>query len=320
MPTTTASPRHLGYFALVLSLLAIGCSDDEKEKEPSAFALSFQARAGDAAVGCDDELDGLGPNEDVAVGVSDLRFYVSALAFADAAGKPLDVSLDENDFQYTGKSGSVALIDLTGNDAGSCAAGALGFGEGTARTNDAITGRTLVDDVASISFEVGVPQALMREVIAENSAEGAPSPLNELQWTWASGYRHLVLNFTIRSRDDVEGEGYLHVGSRDCGPMDGLALEDREECGFVNTPKVALSGFDLSQSKVTLDVARLLAGLDFVSAIRDPETSEVVGEGPGAACHSAPSQPDCGPLFENLGLDAADGTATASRDDVFGVE
>src|ERR1041384_381569 len=137
-------PRRLGCLALVGALLAIGCGeDDDEKKEPSVFALSFEARAGEARVGCEEELGGLGPSEDVVVGVSDLRFYVSALTFADAAGKPIALSLDENDFQYTGQSGSVALIDLTGNDAGSCAQGALAFGEGTAPPNYTINRRTL---------------------------------------------------------------------------------------------------------------------------------------------------------------------------------
>lgn len=281
--------------------------------------LTFEAKAGDDAAGCEGSISGLGPDEASSVGLSDLRFYVSNLQLADAKGQPVELTLDENDFQYTGDAGSVALIDLTGNDEGACAGNAIALAEGTARTNDVIAGRALVDDVKSISFDVGVPQALMREVIADHSAEGAPSPLNEMQWTWASGYRHFVMNFTIQSGDE-SGEGYVHVGSRDCGPEDGLALEDREECGFVNTPKVRLERFNLDENKVTLDVKRLLAGLDFVSPIYEPETFEVLGEGPGVECHSMPSQTDCTTLFASLGLDGEDGSADASQDEVFGRE
>lgn len=316
----TRSASWLAPAVVLLSALSTACSDgDETAQEPRAFALTFQATDGKNPVGCEDELTGVGLDEAHAVGLSDLRFYVSNLVFADARGKAIELGLDENDFQYTSGQGSVALIDLTGNDSGSCAGNAIAFSEGTARTNDAVTGTTLVDEVASVSFDVGVPQALMREVIASHSAEGAPSPLNEMQWTWATGYRHFVMNFTVATGDDA-GEGYLHVGSRDCGPEDGLALEDRDECGFVNTPKVALEGFRLEQDVVAIDVRRLLAGIDFVSPIYDPETFEILGEGPGVECHSSPTQPDCVALFPSFGLDMEDGTADASRDEVFGKE
>lgn len=305
---------------LLLAAITSGCGNSDEPQEPRAFALTFQAKAGADDVGCEDTIAGLGPDEDNTVGVSDLRFYVSNVAFTDSRGKAVKLTLNENDFQYSRSTGNVALIDLTGNDAGSCAGNAIAFAEGTARTNDSITGETLVDDVTAVSFDVGVPQALMREVIAEHSAEGAPSPLNEMQWTWASGYRHFVMNFTIENDASDAGEGYVHLGSRACGPEDGLALEDRDECSFVNTPKVALDGFDLATNRVTVDLRKVLAGLDFVSPIYDPETFEVLGEGPGVECHSMPDQPDCATLFGSFGIDADDGTADPEKDDVFGSE
>ena len=98
----------------------------------------------------------------------------------------------------------------------------------------------------------------MRETIAAYTPEGAPSPLNEMYWNWASGYRHLVLNFAVGAAGSEAGEGYVHVGSRNCGPEDGLALEDREACEFVNTPAVFLPLFDPTFDSVGLDVTRKL--------------------------------------------------------------
>jgi hypothetical protein len=40
-----------------------------------------------------------------------------------------------------------------------------------------------------VTFEVGVPQHLMKTTIATSSAEGAPSPLGEMYWSWNSGIR-----------------------------------------------------------------------------------------------------------------------------------
>lgn len=307
--------------ALLCSSVAVllgGCDGGDTDvPEPTAFALSFAATADGEEVGCTDTIAGMGLDGKHSIGLSDLRFYVSNLRFTDANGGAVELTLDENDFQYATSAGSVALIDLTGNTEGSCSDSSVAFAEGTARTNAAVTGKTLVADVASVSFDVGVPQALMREVIANNTPEGAPSPLNEMYWSWASGYRHFVLNFTVESDAAEAGDGYLHIGSRNCGPADGLALEDRDTCEFVNTPSVSLSDFDLAKGAVVVDVKKAIAGLDFVAPIYDLETFEVIGEGPGVECHSSPMQPDCEPIFTNFGIEASTGAAKASANGVF---
>ena len=82
-----------------------------------------------------------------------------------------------------------------------------------------------------------------------------------MYWNWASGYRHLVMNFAIGATgSETGGEGYVHVGSRNCGPEDGLALEDREACEFLNTAAVSLPLFDPTFDSVGLDITRLLRG------------------------------------------------------------
>jgi hypothetical protein len=174
--------------------------------------------------------------------------------------------------------------------------------------------------VKSVSFDVGVPQAVMQEVIGTHTPEGAASPLAEMQWTWATGYRHFVMNFAVSGKDGKTGDGYAHLGSRDCGPADGLALEDRARCDFINTPQVKLNAFKLDTNVVTLDIRGMLAGLDFISPVYDVETFEVIGEGPGVECHSSPMQPDCPMLFQHFGLTIASGSANPSNNVVFGVE
>lgn len=318
---TTAS-SHLQVLGLAAALFLSGCSgdDDDEAPKPRSFSLTFAAVAGDKHVGCEDTIQGLGPDGADSIGVSDLRFYVSNLKLWDAAQREVELTLDENDFQYTSKAGQVSLVDLTGNTKGTCAGNAIAFAEGTKRTNDSITGTTVVEDVKRISFDVGVPQAVMADVIGTHTPEGAPSPLGEMQWTWATGYRHFVMNFAVTNADGTKGDGYAHIGSRNCGPADGLALEDRERCDFVNTPQVALDKFDLDKNIVTLDIPSLLADLDFISPVYDLQTFEVIGEGPGVECHSSPDQPDCPTLFSHFGLDIDKGSAKASRNVVFGVE
>ncbi len=301
---------------LVLGLVACSGSEDDDHDhmhhEMEAFTLSFGAMAGGNAVDCTSEITGMGPGGATSVGISDVRFYVSGVRLLDADGAELEMTLDTNDFQYTSDAGSVALIDLTGNSAGTCADSAIAFAEGTARTNDRLTGM-VHGDIAAVELDIGLPQAIMKDVIATNSAEDAPSPLGELYWSWASGYRHLVFNFTVQT-GTTAGEGYVHVGSRDCGGDGARALTDRESCGFVNNPRVSLSSFDAANDKVMIDLGALLDGVDFVTAVRDPNPPhDVVGMGPGVACHSSPMQDDCMSIFTNLGLDMSTGDSTGTN-------
>lgn len=309
--------------ALCLSLLAplaltAACGDNDEGSAP--FQIKFAAQAGATPVTCTTTVTGLGPGGGYSIGISDLRFYVSNLvAYGDDA-KPLQLTLDDNDFQYNSAAGSVALIDLTNNTDGTCASTALAGAEGTARTNEIISGRSS-GEIHSISFDVGVPAAVMKETIATNTPEGAPSPLAEMYWSWASGYRHLVMNFTVQAPGGRTGEGYLHIGSRDCGAMGKKALEDRDACGRPYTARVALPHFHADGSTVVLDVAQLLAGLDFVSPIYDPVTSLPIGEGPGVECHSFPEgQPDCPSILNKLGIDQTLGSADALSNRVFSAQ
>ncbi|MEM9190093.1 MAG: MbnP family copper-binding protein [Myxococcota bacterium] len=288
-----------------------GCADDE-EAPSTPFALTFEAVNGADPANCTAGLSGLGSGE-VSVGVSDLRFYVSNLRAYDAAGAEVGLAFDDNEFQYRSDADWVALIDLTGNEDGTCANSSIAFAEGTARTNSEVVGIATGGPIDRITFDVGVPQRLMRETIANHTAEGAPSPLAEMHWSWASAYRHFVFNFTVQDATD-QGEGYVHVGSRDCGGDGARALTDQDACGLVYTPTVDLQGFDPGTNRVAVDLGALLTGLDFRAPIYDPMTFEVIGEGVGVECHSAPEgQPDCQNIFGALGIDMTTGLATGSN-------
>ena len=292
------------------------CTDSAEPAEP--FALRFAAVADGREVGCTDDLGGFGPSGTDHVGLNDLRFYVSNVKFLDADGAAVELTLDSDDFQYASADGAVALIDLTSNTEGSCNTSAVDFAEGTARTHAALTGKTQLARVDRISFDVGVPQRVMKTTIANTTAEGAPSPLNEMYWSWNSGYRHFVMNFAVTNGAGDTGAGYVHVGSIGCAPDDGSkALSDRESCTFVNTPTVSLTGFDLATNTVAIDLRALAQGLDFISPIYDPVTFEIIGQGPGVECHSSPDQPDCPTIFAGFGVDITSGQATAATDRVF---
>lgn len=285
--------------------------------DTTPFSLRFLAVHGNDPAGCTDAITGLGPSGDVSVGISDLRFYVSDVTFQDAAGQELTTTLTPSPFQLVLPEGAVALVDLTDASSGTCAPGSISFGEGTDRVSDRVVGLRVPGEAVSISFNVGVPQPLMQAVVAASTAEDAPSPMREMYWNWATGYRHFVLNHTVDVTEGRFGEGYIHIGSMDCGPAEGKALSDRARCGFVNTPAVSLAVNGAEETVVAVDLAPLFAAVDFVAPVYDPETFAVIGERPGTDCHSSQSQPDCAVIFQTFGLDMSTGEADASSNRVF---
>jgi uncharacterized repeat protein (TIGR04052 family) len=294
-----------------------------EEAKPSAFSLRFALTAAGKPVGCADTLTGLGKDKNASVDINDVRFFVSDLSFLDGEGEEVEHTLDENDFQIQHEKGTVSLVDLTSNTEGGCTPDVFPDSEGTKRVHEAITGTTLVDKVAAVRFTVGVPQPLMGFMAQNYTEEDAPSPLAECMWPWAVGYRHFVFNFTLKNGAGEAGIGYLHIGSLDCAPdFESKALSDRERCGLVNNPAVALTDFSLTDDVVTVDLAELMGGLDFIAPTYNEDFTEITGEGPGVACHSMPDDEatgdnDCTPTFDAFGLTPATGEADASKNRVF---
>lgn len=292
---------------------------DASQPTPSAFSLDFAAVSGGKVVGCGDTLSGLGANGMSTASINDLRLYISALEFFDASGKAVPLTLDANLFQLLDPAGDVSLIDLTSDQVGACNPDNFAESEGTGRTHTAITGTTLVNQVASVKFKVGIPQALMKKVIANNTQEGAPSPLAEMSWTWAGGYRFFVWNLTVNKDGDSAqpGIGYVHVGSTGCSAsFEVNALSDRDECARINTPAVSLPSFSLTTQKVTIDLDAIVEKLDFMAETYD-SMFQVNGSAPGVACHSGETAADCTDIFAAFGLTFSTGLADASKNIVF---
>ena len=278
--------------------------------DPVPFTLNFAAMDGTTPVTCTTVLSGLGPDGKSSVGINDLRFYVSDIVFSKEDGTSLPAKLNVNDFQLTAPEGDVALVDMSSDSEGSCAPGSIQFGEGTARTNASVTGMNPLPDATSVSFRIGVPQAVMSAIIAAHSDADAPSPLGEMYWNWAMGYRHFVLNAKVDVTDGTFGDAYLHIGSMGCGPMDGKALADRSRCDLVNTPLVRLPMAMDGSLDIALDLRAVLSGYSYITPVYDTTTWEEIGKGPGLACHSGPEQPDCDILFKAFGISRETGDAS----------
>ncbi len=316
-------------FGLFAALAGCGSSSSnpttEKQTPPiDSIALSFKPMAGEMDVDCNNTIDGLGMENNYSVGVGDLRFYVSNLKFYDSSNQEITFELDQNDFQYVSDAGEVTLVDLTSNAEGYCGDLAADNTEGTARTNSRISGKISDSAVQSVSFDVGIPQALMKNIIETNTTpEGSPSPMAEMYWSWQSGYRHFVMNFTIMDMHNTKGEGFIHVGSRGCSAESEKALESKSSCDLLNTAKVMLSDFDPSSDTVVVDINELLSGLHF-KMMGDGHGSHNQGSHgqqddmkPSVSCHSGATQMDCTQVFPNLGLTLETGAADANENKVF---
>ncbi|MDO6718514.1 metallo-mystery pair system four-Cys motif protein [Psychrosphaera sp. 1_MG-2023] len=311
-------------FTIATMALLSGCSSDsgtEDELTMTPFTINFSAMSGDQNVDCDAMVSGFGNEGHYSIGVSDLRFYVSNIELFDQYGEKIEASFDSNEFQLNHDLGFVGLVDLTSNSSGKCTSDAIPNSEGTARTNNVMTGKMIDTGVNKITFDIGVPQAIMKEVIATQSAEDAPSPLNEMYWSWASGYRHFVMNFAIESMMGNTGEGYIHIGSRGCGDDSLLALENKEKCDFVNTPKVEITDFEPNMDTVVIRIDKLLDQLSFAPAMSshgDHTADTEMMDSPSVTCHSASPemQPDCAAIFQNLGLSTDDGSSSSDTNQV----
>lgn len=269
---------------IALGLALLGCSDDESTLDAALPAtpganpaavhdvqIAFAAHAGGTDVQCGEVVELGEPATSFAI--SDLRFFVHDVRLLDVDGAEVPVSLvPDGRWQLP----EVALLDFED-----------GCEAGNADLNATLVGA--VDQpgpFTGVRFRLGVPFELNHA-----DAATAPSPLNltAMFWNWNGGYKFLRLDGT---GPEVEGWRF-HLGSTQCvGDAEGQV----ERCGAPNRPDVELLG-DPTEGMIVFDVDALLAGVDLTS--NTPDTA------PG--CMSSPDDPECGPLFDHLGLAFGEG-------------
>lgn len=247
-----------------------------------AVTLQFKAQVGAKALDCADSYAGVGTGKEH-VHPGDLRLYVTDVRLVDAAGTERKLALTPDG---TWQSAEVALLDLTDNS-GECT--------GTAETNAAVKGTVRGDGSAwkGLRFTLGVPFAQNHQDVTKAAA---PLNLSAMFWSWNGGYKFLLLE----GKNHADKPFLFHLGSTGC-------MKDANNqitgCSAPNRPQIDLAGFDPKSQAVVVDVAQLLAKLNLDNEV---------------ACHSSGAQPDCGPLFERMGLPLNGSTPPASP--VFRVE
>lgn len=222
--------------------------------------------------------------------LSDFRFYlhdVELLSGAEAV--PVEL-IQDGVWQYE----NVVLLDFE-NKSGACA-------NGTFETNFIVRGQIPGGFTADgIRFKLGVPFDLNHAASAI-----APSPLNlsALFWSWQGGYKFLRADFVPSA---AASSFNLHLGSTGC---DGdPATGGTTMCSRENVTQITLNGFDPSTDVIAVDYGAVVAA----SNLGAPDA----GGAPG--CMSGMADPECGPIFANLGINIADGSLDPAQQTLFSV-
>lgn len=209
--------------------------------------------------------------------LTDLRFYISNPQLVTPDGKARDVGFT---VEKPWQNDAVALIDLE-DGTGTCQ-------NGTAEITRQLVGVTRSGDYTKLRFTVGVPFRLNHS----NPLTASP-PLDDpdMHWHWRSGYKFL------RAGVRTESDGFwIHVGSAGCEGTVGNITE----CRFPNRIDVELDGFVPGESRVAIDLAQLISGVN-------------LGDGITTNCSSGPAEETCVAPFEALGIDFATGRQEATQ-------
>jgi uncharacterized repeat protein (TIGR04052 family) len=242
---------------------------------PIAVSIAFEGRVGAEVFDCTKTYTGLGSSA-AEVRLSDFRLYVHDVALRAKDGSFVPVMLDQDGlWQYQ----SLALLDFESGTA-SCA-------NGTAELNNKIMGMAPAGEYDGISFKLGVPFDLNHE-----DAAVAPSPLNltALFWNWNGGYKFFRADGLATGAPMAFN---LHLGSTDC-QSDGSG--GIGSCGRPNRADIVLTGFDPLKKTILVDYAAVVAESDL---------TKNAGDAPG--CMSGAIDPECGIIFDHLGLDVVTG-------------
>jgi uncharacterized repeat protein (TIGR04052 family) len=279
------SPLRMATTVTALTVLAgAAWAQPAGGEELQRVSIRFEGVVGSQPFACGTTYKGLGvTNSDVRV--TDFRFYVSRLRLVRADGAEVPVTLVQDGlWQHD----DVALLDFE-DASGACM-------NGTPETRHVIEGEAPRGEYTGVRFEMGLP-------FDKNHKEATlqPSPLNltRMFWNWNGGYKFLRLDL----RTSGQPQGWMvHLGSTGCVPG-GSATTVPTECRHGNRVTVDLPSFSVDRDVIQFDLAALLAGANLDSF------TEKTARG----CMSGPTDPDCAPLFDALGLAFGDEEASAQR-------
>jgi hypothetical protein len=318
--------------AVVAGLAAMGVAHAAKVdvSERQQVAIRFALAAGDQPVECGHDIAGLGSGGQSAQ-LHDARFYISAPALIDAAGHEVPVELEQNDWQYA----NLALLDFE-NKTGKC----IGTADVNDTIKGSVPrgrykGVSFAIGVPSVTHDKDGKDVVLNH--SNFATAPAPLDLQSMSWNWQAGRKFIKIEVdpeggvtrpppppknpaaaangagapagdkpdsgaplmadapkTAPLRVNSDGTitvstWMLHLGSTGCR---GDAVKGEiTSCTNPNRIPVKLASFDSAKQRVVLDLKPLFAGIDLGK-----------DQGFSTGCMSGPADPECTPMFENLGL------------------
>ncbi len=244
-----------------------GCAE-----APMSVEIPVRGSVGGEDFACGRTYDGIGTRAS-SIEALDFRFYVHDVQLVTADGEAVNVDLEQDGrWQYEG----VALVDLE-DGTGACATG-------SPETHATVTGTVPAGDYEQLSFRLGVPAPLNHI-----DAATAPAPLNDpgLWWAWTSGYKYARLDVSTATNPAF----YFHLGATNCAE-DGAG---DYACNLDNLAAITLDGFEPGVNGLAIDLA------DFYDASDLDATPDFVSDFV-SGCMAFPGDPECGPLFERIGM------------------
>lgn len=280
--------------ALVMGLSGCVSNSGLREGDLQPVTIAFDLVANGHSARCGAPLGALGSDAKRAT-LRDARFYVQDVALVQADGRRIPIVLAPNDWQND----QVALLDFE-DATGTCTGG-------TPPTNAVVTGKVPAGRYTGLTFTVGVPPSLNH---TSTELEAAPLDIAAMGWSWQAGRKFAKIE--IDPEDGVtkldssrSASWYVHLGSTGCtgNPVTGQTVS----CLRSNRLPVMLERFDPVSQQVVLDLTSL-----FQSSRISEDRGGAVG------CMSGPTDPECGPIFERLGLSLANGKPDMSgRSSIF---
>lgn len=262
--------------------------DTPDAQEALAVSLDFAAVVGGEPFACSDggnakTFANLGTANST-VFFKDFRVYVSNIRLIDDGDNEVAMTLtNDGAFQLqTESDGHVALLDF---EDGSANCGDTG----NANTNSTVSGTVPPGTYTGVVFDVGVPFPLNHLDVATSES---PLNISAMYWAWAIGHKFARIDYVV----DGGAPWNFHLGSIGC-VSDGQTDPPDAECGKPFRPTIRLTNFDHTSDTIELDAAEIVADSDLT-----------VNNGMTPGCMSFPhDEPDCTPLFPNLGLDYGTG-------------
>ena len=236
--------------------------------------IPFKAVVGAEDFACGRTYSGIGATRST-IKPKDFRFYVHNVRLLDEQGREVVVQLKQlSRWQLD----DVALLDFE--------SGSSGCANGNADMNTAVVGSVPAGHTyRGLRFTLGVPFDKNHTDLTQ-----MPPPLDmtALSWTWNAGRKFTRIEFATTGRP----QGYvLHLGSTGCQPNKEKVVPPTS-CAQPNRPEIDLPDFEPSSGVVLADLAALFKDSDV------DHTPEKYKSG----CMSSVENPDCAPIFANLGL------------------